>query len=138
LQPFTGNGDVSVEVEESKYQAGITGGNFRFYTRLSVSPFTVFSGLFSEMCAAIALKLCTWLYIYDIQIKFEDDCYWLIFGRVMALELSHFKEFYSFLHVFFSLLTDLLFIWYLVHCFAILRYRSSLSLVSIHWFFPKL
>jgi hypothetical protein len=26
----------------------------------------------------------------------------------------------------------------LVHCFAIPRYWSSLSLASIHWFFPKL
>jgi hypothetical protein len=26
------------------------------------------------------------------------------------------------------------FLWYLVHCFAIPRYRSSLSLVSIYWF----
>jgi hypothetical protein len=31
-----------------------------------------------------------------------------------------------------------IFIWYLVHCFVIPRYRSSSSLVSIHWFFPKL
>jgi hypothetical protein len=31
-----------------------------------------------------------------------------------------------------------IFIWYLVHCFAITRYRSSSSLVLIHWFFTKL
>jgi hypothetical protein len=30
-----------------------------------------------------------------------------------------------------------IFIWYLVHCFAISRYRSSWSFVSIHWFFSK-
>jgi hypothetical protein len=38
---------------------------------------------------------------------------------------------------FFSLCWQI-FIWYLVHCFALPRYRSSLSLVSIHWFFLKL
>jgi hypothetical protein len=31
-----------------------------------------------------------------------------------------------------------IFIWYLVHCFAILRYRSSSSLVLIHQFFTEL
>jgi hypothetical protein len=79
---------------------------YGFYTRLpirlSVSPSTMFSGLFSAMCAAIALTLCTWLYIYDLQIKFEDGCYQPIFGKVMPLEVSHFKGFYIFLH-FFSL-----------------------------------
>jgi hypothetical protein len=30
------------------------------------------------------------------------------------------------------------FIWYLVHCFATPRYRSSSSLVLNHWFFVKL
>jgi hypothetical protein len=32
----------------------------------------------------------------------------------------------------------LIFVWYLVHCFAIPRYRSTLSLVLIHWIFTKL
>jgi hypothetical protein len=53
------------------------------------------------MCAAIALKLCTWLSMYDLQIKFEDGCYRPIFRRVMPL-----KGFYSF-PGFFSLLTDI-------------------------------
>jgi hypothetical protein len=83
------------------------------------------------MCAAIALKLCTWLYINDLQIKFEDGCYRPIFRRVIPLE-----EFYSFPD-FFSLCLQI-FIWYLVHCFAIPRYRSNLSLILIHWFFTKL
>jgi hypothetical protein len=83
------------------------------------------------MCTAIALKLCTWLYMHDLQIKFEDGCYRPIFRRVMPL-----KGFYSFPD-FFSLCLQI-FIWYLVHCFAIPRYRSSLSLVMIHWFFTKL
>jgi hypothetical protein len=54
------------------------------------------------MCAAIELKLCTWLYTHDLQIKFEDDCYRRIFKRVMPLE-----GFYSFPDFFFSLLTDI-------------------------------
>jgi hypothetical protein len=98
----------------------------------SVRPSTKFSGFFSAMCAAIALKLCTWFYMYDLQIKFEDGCYWPIFRRVMLLE-----GFYSFPD--FSSLCLQIFIRYLVHCFAIPRYRSSLSLVLIHWwFFTKL
>jgi hypothetical protein len=53
------------------------------------------------MCAAIALKLSTWLYMYDLQIKFEDGCYRPIFRRVMPL-----NGFYSFPD-FFSLITDI-------------------------------
>jgi hypothetical protein len=83
------------------------------------------------MCAAIALKLSTWLYMYDLQIKFEDGCYQPIFRKVMPL-----KGFYSFPD-FFSLCLQI-FIWYLVHCFATPRYRLSSSLVLIHWFFTKL
>jgi hypothetical protein len=37
---------------------------------------------------------------------------------------------------FFSLSLQI-FIWYLVHCFAIPRYSLSSSLVLIHWFFTK-
>jgi hypothetical protein len=55
-------------------------------------------GLFSAMCTAIALKLCTWLYIYDLQTKFEDGCYRPIFGRLTPLEFGHFKGFDSFQH----------------------------------------
>jgi hypothetical protein len=83
------------------------------------------------MCAAIASKLCIWLYMHELQIKFEDGCYRLVFRRVTPL-----KGFYSFPD-FFSLCLQI-FIWYLVYCFAIPRYRSSLGLVLIHWFFKKL
>ena len=63
----------------------------RLYVRLS----TKFSGLFSTMCAAIVLKLCTWLYIYDLQIKFEDGCYRPIFRRVLLLErIISFPDFF--------------------------------------------
>jgi hypothetical protein len=54
------------------------------------------------MCAVIALKLCTWLYMYDLQIKFEDSCYRPILRGVMPL-----KGFNSFPDFFFSLLTDI-------------------------------
>jgi hypothetical protein len=53
----------------------------------------MFSGLFSAVFAAIALKLCAWLYIYDLQIKFEDGRYRPILGRVMPLELSIIRDF---------------------------------------------
>jgi hypothetical protein len=97
---------------------------------IPVCQSTKFSGLFSTICTAIAVKLCTWLYIYVLQIEFEDGCYRPIFGRVMPL-----KRIISFPDLFFLWLQ--IFIWYLVHCFAIPRYRSSLSLVSIHWFFSE-
>jgi hypothetical protein len=42
----------------------------------------------------------------------------------------------SVFRTFFSLCLHL-FIWYLVHCISIPRYRLSLSLVLIHWFFTK-
>jgi hypothetical protein len=79
-----------------------------FYTRLSVSPSTIFSGLFSAMCAAIALKHCTWLYIYELQIKFEDDCYRPILRRVIPLE-----GFYSFPYFFLSTYRYSFYIWYI-------------------------
>jgi hypothetical protein len=50
------------------------------------------------MCAAIAMKLCTWLYNCDLQIKFEDGCYRPIFRRVMPLEgLYSFPDFFFFI-----------------------------------------
>jgi hypothetical protein len=58
--------------------------------------FYSFPDFFFAIWTGIALKLCTWLYIYDLQIKFEDGCYQPNFGRVMPLELSHLKGFYSF------------------------------------------
>jgi hypothetical protein len=121
---------------------GVTGGEHRFYIRPSVCMsvrLTVGPQNFpdiSAMWAAIALTLCAWFYVYDLQIEFEDGCYQPIFGRVMPLELSHFNGFYSFPH-FFSLCLQI-FILYLVRCFTIRRYRSSLSLVWIHQFSPKL
>jgi hypothetical protein len=53
--------------------------------------FTVF-----QTFLRIVFSYCIWLYIYDLQIKLEDGFYRPIFGRVMPLELSHFKGFYSF------------------------------------------
>jgi hypothetical protein len=63
------------------------------------------------MCAAMGLKLCTLLYTYDLQIKFEDGCYRPIFRRVMP-----FEGFYSFLDFFFSLLTDIHLIFGTLRC----------------------
>jgi hypothetical protein len=133
------------------------------------------------MCSAIALKLCTWLYNYGLQTKFEDSCYrpilvelcslrdfmvfrtfflsaykysfdmwyntlpyqdtdqvWVWFWSIdfsrsyMAVILRKKSRIINFTHFF------LVFIWYLVHCFAIPQYRLSLSLAVIHWFFPIL
>jgi hypothetical protein len=99
---------------------------------LSVCPsVTKISGIFSAMCAATALKLFTWLYNYDLQIKIEDGCYQPIFRRVMPLE-----ELYIFPDFFLSAYRYSFDIWFIA--FAIQRYRSSLSLVLIHSFFTKL
>jgi hypothetical protein len=54
----------------------------------------------------------------------------------MALGLRKKSWIISFPH-FFSLSLQI-FIWYLVHCFAIPRYRLSVSLALIHWFVMKL
>jgi hypothetical protein len=67
-----------------------------------------------------------------LQIKFEDGCY-----RPFFLEELCPLRYFTVSGLFFSFCLQI-FIWYLVHCFAIPRYRSSLSLVLIHWFFRKL
>jgi hypothetical protein len=92
----------------------------------------MFSGLFSTMCAAIALTLCTWFYIYDLQIKLKDGCYWPIFGRVMPLELSYCKKFFSFLD-FFPQCVQLLY-WSFVHGLISMTYRSISKMVAINQF----
>jgi hypothetical protein len=83
--------DLQIKFEDGCYQP-----NFGRVMPLEHNHFKgfQFSGLFSAMCAAIALKLCTWLNIYDLRIKFKDGCYQLNFGRVMPLEPGHFKGFY--------------------------------------------
>jgi hypothetical protein len=71
------------------------------------------------MCAAIALKLCTWLYNYDLQIRFEDACYRLIFGRVMPLEG------FTVFRTFFSLLTDIHLIFGTLLCHTKMQINSE-------------
>jgi hypothetical protein len=77
---------------------------FRPSVHLSVRPSVRPSvhKVFSAMYAAIPLKLSSWLYMYNLQIKFEDGCYRPIFRRAMPLE-----GFYSFPDFFFALLTDI-------------------------------
>jgi hypothetical protein len=84
------------------------------------------------VCAAIisiALKLCTWLYISYLHIKFENGFYRPIFGRVtcIPLELSHFKGFYSFPD-FFPQCVQLLH-WNFVQGFISMTYKSSSKMV---------
>jgi hypothetical protein len=81
------------------------------------------------MCAVIALTLCTWLYTYDLQVKFKDGCYRPIFGRVMPLEISHFNGFYSFPDLFLQCLQ--LLHWNFVHGFISMTYRSSSKMDAI-------
>ena len=77
-----------------------------------------------------------WCLHIKLQIKFEFAFDPLIFHGVMALGLSKISRILSFPHFFCSCFQ--IFISYLVHCFVILRYRSSSSLVLIHWFFTEL
>jgi hypothetical protein len=60
------------------------------------------------MCAAIALKLYTWLYIYDLQIKFEDGCY-----PPILEELCPLRDFTAFRTFFLSAYIYLFDIWYI-------------------------
>ena len=61
--------------------------------RPSVRPSTKFSGLFSAMCTAIALKLCTWLYMHDLQIKIDDQ----FLGELCPLrDFTVFRTFFLF------------------------------------------
>jgi hypothetical protein len=87
---------------------------------------------------SLCLQIFIWYLVHcflihtKIQIKFEYGSDPLIFHEVMALGLGEKSWIISFKHFF------LIFIWYLVHCFAILRYRLNLSLALIDWFFTKL
>jgi hypothetical protein len=88
------------------------------------------------MLSDIHLIFGTLLCHTKIQINFEFAFDPSIFHGVMALGLRKISRILSFPHFFRSCFQ--IFIWYLVHCFAIPRYRSTLSLVLIHWFFKKL
>jgi hypothetical protein len=79
------------------------------------------------MCAAIALKLCTGRCIYDLQIRFKDGCYRQIIRRVMPLELSRFKGFYSFPHYVFSLLADIHLIFGTLLCHTKIQIKIEFS-----------
>jgi hypothetical protein len=83
------------------------------------------------MCAAIALKLCTWLYIYDLQIKMEDGWYRSIFGKVMPLEriLSVFRTSFS-LHLIFGTL--------LCHTQIQIKFEFDFSFPGFHLIFGTL
>ena len=104
--------------------------------RLSVSAINQFSALFLFVLSDIHLIFSTLLCHTKIQIKFEFGFDPLIFHEVMALGLRKISRIISFPHFFCPCFQ--IFIWYLVYCFAIPRYRSSSSLVLIHWFFTEL
>jgi hypothetical protein len=57
-----------------------------------VRNFTVF-WTFLALCAAIAVKLCTWFYINDLQIKFKDGSLSTNFWKSYApLNLAIFRN----------------------------------------------
>jgi hypothetical protein len=108
----------------------------RFALCPSVCPSNQFSALFLFMLSDIQLIFGTLLCHTKIQIKFEFNFDPSIFHGDMTLGLRKISRILSFPHL--SRSCFQIFIWYLVHCFAIPRYRSSLTLVMIHWFFTKL
>jgi hypothetical protein len=110
----------------------------RSYGRWTLKNITnsQFSALFLFMLSDIHLILNTLLFHNEIQIRFEFGLDPLIFHKFMALGLTKISQILSFPHVFLSCFQ--IFVWYLVLCFVILRYRSSLNLILIHWFFTKL
>jgi hypothetical protein len=88
-----------------------------------IVSFPHFSFVLSDVHLIFGTLLCP----IKIQIKFKFSFDPLIFHEVMTLGIVSFPPFYrSCFQMFF---------WYLAHCFAILRYRLSSNLVSIHWFF---
>jgi hypothetical protein len=98
---------------------------------------SVFHTFFS-LCLQIFLwYLVHWLCNNKIQIKFEFGFDPLIFHEVMALGLKKKITNCYFSGLFFSLLTDIHLIFGTLLCHT-LRYRLSLSLVLIHWFFMAL
>jgi hypothetical protein len=105
---------------------------YRFYTRLSVCPSvhkvlrTFFRYVHSYWIETLYMALYQWLA--------DQVQKWL-------LSTNFYKSYAPWGILQFSRLFSLwlqIFTWYMVHCFAIPRYRSSVSLVSIHWFFMKL
>jgi hypothetical protein len=99
-----------------------------------LTDFTVFRTFF-PLLTDIHLIFSTLLCHTKIQIKFEFGFDPLIFPEVMALELRKISRIISFPD-FFSLCLQI-FIYYLVHYFAILSCRSSSSLIfypfEIQW-----
>jgi hypothetical protein len=102
------------------------------YHKLSVCH-TFFVPAFRYIHLIFGILLCHTKIQIMIELGFDP----LISHEVMALGLRRkLSRIISFPHCFCSCLQ--ISIWYLVHCFAIPRYRSSSSLVLIHWFFTKL
>jgi hypothetical protein len=107
----------------------------------SYAPWTNYQ--FSRLFFSLCLQTFIWYYIIGTLLchtKIQSKCEFvfdpLIFPKVMALGLRRISRIISFPD-FFSLCLQI-FIWYLVQCFAIPIYRSSVGLVLIHWCFPKL
>jgi hypothetical protein len=95
-----------------------------------------FSVLFLFMLSDIHLIFGILLCHTKIQIRFEFGVDPLIFHEILALGLRKISQIISFFALFSFVLS--ISIWYLVHCLSISKYRSSLSLALIHWFFTKL
>jgi hypothetical protein len=90
--------DLQIKFEDGCYRPIL--GRVMPHELSIVGDFYSFPYFSPTMCAAVALILCTWLYIFDLQIKFKDGCYRPIFGRFIPLELIYFNGFYSFTDLF--------------------------------------
>ena len=97
---------------------------------------TQFSALFSYMLWHIELKFCIWLCFTVLQIKFECHQFTsIIVGVMPLLELRKLKM-NSFPH--FSLTCFDILSWNFAYDFALLYYRSSLSVVNLRQFLWEL
>jgi hypothetical protein len=100
-----------------------------------VTDFTIFHTFFSVLTDN-DLIFGTLLCHTKIQIKIEFGFDPLILNEVITLGFRKISQIFSFAHIF--SLSLQIFIWYLVHCFAILSCKSNSIFVLIHLFFMKL
>ena len=95
-----------------------------------------FSTLFSYMLWHIEFKFCIWLCFNVPQIKCECRHFASIFVGVMPLCELRILEIHSFPH--FSLTCFDILSWNFAYDFVLMYYRSSSSVVNLHWFLWEL
>ena len=89
------------------------------------------TGLFFDVLWYIYLIFGMWLYVDELQFKFEFRFGRITFGWVMAIELVFFVQIWSYPD--FSLMSFDIFTWYLACGYIYISYSLSSNLVSVEW-----